>query len=232
MNLAFLVNMAFGLQRFQLSGLTNADTEMFELAIKVPDGATKDNVKLMWQNLLAERFKLTTHRETREMESWVMVLAKGGLKVKEADGEPALSAAATSPGGGNKLQVDSEGYPKLPAGSSMAIINGKARWRASGRTMEQLASTLGAQLGQPVADGTGVKGKYDFALSWDAGGQRAGLGAGAAAGGAPLAGISPPDNGPDLFRAVQDQLGLKLERKKESVEMLVVDHFERIPTEN
>src|SRR5579872_1763136 len=58
MNLANLVTMAYGIQHYQLSGLSIADQDRFELAVKIPGGATKDEIKLMWQNLLANRFKL------------------------------------------------------------------------------------------------------------------------------------------------------------------------------
>jgi uncharacterized protein (TIGR03435 family) len=98
----------------------------------------------------------------------------------------------------------------------------KVRWRAADETMEQLASNLGAQLGRPVTDATGLKGKYDFTLSWAVG----------SIGGAAPASSAEPDNGPTLLQAIQSQLGLKLEQKKIPVDFLVVDHIEKVPTEN
>lgn len=241
MNLANLVTMAYGIAHYLLSGLSPADSERFEIAAKLPEGATKDQVKLMWQNLLAERFKLTVHHENKEISGYELVVAKGGLKVKESAPPPpatddVASPAPPRPDGPPKFQLDKDGFPDLPAGrgASMIMMNGKARWRASDETMEQLASMLGAQLGQPVKDATGLKGKYDFTLSWaneSFGGGRGSAVAGPE-GGAPAAAFAEPDNGPTLLQAIQSQLGVKLEQKKTPVEILVVDHVEKVPTEN
>lgn len=240
MNLANLVTMAYGIAHYLLSGLTMTDSGRFEIVAKLPEGATKDQVKLMWQNLLAERFKLTVHRENKEISGYELVVAKGGLKVKEAAPPPAAADDTASPApprldGPPKFQLDKDGFPDLPAGRgpSMIMMNGKARWRASGETMEQLASMLGAQLGQPVKDATGMTGKYDFTLSWANEPLAAGRGgAMASPDGAAAANLAEADNGPTLLQAIQSQLGVKLEQKKTAVEILVVDHVEKVPTEN
>ena len=65
MNMANLVTMAYGIAHYQLAGIDPSDMERYEVAVKVREGATKDQIKLMWQNLLAERFKLAVHRETK-----------------------------------------------------------------------------------------------------------------------------------------------------------------------
>jgi uncharacterized protein (TIGR03435 family) len=80
--------------------------------------------------------------------------------------------------------------------------------------MEFLATMLSFQLRHPVIDATGLTGNYDIALFWD------------------LRGTSDPDAGPTLEAAVQSQLGLKLEQKKGPVDIVVVDHAEKVPTEN
>jgi uncharacterized protein (TIGR03435 family) len=241
MNLANLVTMAYGIAHYLLSGLTIADSERFEIVAKLPEGTTKDQVKLMWQKLLAERFKLTVHRENKEIPGYELVVAKGGLKVKESAPPPPATGDVASPvpprsDGPPKFQLDKDGFPDLPAGrgASMIMMNGKARWRASDETMEQLASMLGTQLGQPVKDATGMKGKYDFTLSWANESFAAGRGGVMAGpeGGAPAASLAEPDNGPTLLQAIQSQLGVKLEQKKTPVEILVVDHVEKVPMEN
>ena len=81
--------------------------------------------------------------------------------------------------------------------------------------MAQLASTLAGQVRHPVSDDTGLKGKYDFTLKWIMGGA-----------------LSPDDTGPTLFAALQQQLGLKLEPGKTMIDIFVVDHIEKTPTEN
>jgi uncharacterized protein (TIGR03435 family) len=238
-NLANLVTMAYGIAHYQLVGLSLSDSDRFEIAVKIPAGATKDQIKLMWQTLLAERFKLAVHREKKEVPVYELVVAKGGPKMQESVEEPPTSSdtAPAPPMRDGPPKLDKDGFPDLPPGrgTSMAMMNGKARWRATKETTGMLASMLGTQLSQPVTDATGLKGKYDFTLSWvtgSFGGGRGGAAVSQPEGGSPLAGMSEPDDGPTLFSAVQSQLGLKLEQKKGSIEVLVVDHAERMPTEN
>src|ERR1700722_3983486 len=78
-----LVN-AFGVKTYQISGPAWIDTERFDIVAKVPQGATKDDVKLMLQNLLAERFKLTLHREKKDLPMYALVVAKRGPTMKES----------------------------------------------------------------------------------------------------------------------------------------------------
>lgn len=83
-------------------------------------------------------------------------------------------------------------------------------------SMEQFARFLAAQLHQPVTDATGLTAKYDISLRW-----------------VMESAIRPDDDpGPNLFQAIQQQLGLKLESRKGTVEILVVDHLEKTPSEN
>jgi uncharacterized protein (TIGR03435 family) len=235
MNMASLVTMAYGIASYQLSGLEYSTTDRYELAVKIPEGATKDQIKTMWQNLLKERFKLVVHFETKAAPVYELTVAKGGLKIHESVEDPAPAADAPPPprpdGGPRKpLALASDGFPDIPPGG-MAMMNGVARWRPVRITMKGIASMLGLQLGQPVNDATGLTGKYDLTLSWVTGGGRFPAGASQPAG-SPLAGIEDSPVGQDLMGAIQTQLGLKLEQKKGSIEMLVVDHVERVPTEN
>jgi len=109
----------------------------------------------------------------------------------------------------------------------MAIVPGHARLRADNQTMSWLAGQLSAQLGGPVRDATELQGKYDFLLSWAFGEETAAVVPGESAG-APR---SEPYR-PALINAVQSQLGLRLDRKRAPVEILVVDHAEKTPTAN
>lgn len=232
MTMANLVTVAYGIAHYQLIGLDPTSRDRFEIAIKIPDGATKDEIKLMWQNLLADRFKLKVHRETREVPAYELSVAKGGPKLQESVEEPppAADAPRPAPGPGRGPKLGADGYPELGPGMGMAMMNGKARWRAKKYTTEQLANMLGIQLGQPVANATGLEGKYDFELYWATGGPRRAAIAGQSDGGAvPEATDS---EGPTLIEAVQKQLGLKLQPKKSPVEVVIVDHVERVPTEN
>jgi uncharacterized protein (TIGR03435 family) len=241
--LDLLVN-AYGVDRYQVTGPDWLGSERFNIMAKVPEGATKEQFKLMLQNLLAERFQLTLHRDKKEMQVYELVVAKSGPKMKEAAPEPAdAPPPGRGPGGPPRVTFDSDGNPKLPPdrGSMMIMTPKGARMRQSNVSMEDVARMLRNQLGHPVTDATGLKGKYDFELAWSPGAGGIGMGRGMAlpmpapppGGGAPGAEPSmADDSGPSLMSAIQDQLGLKLEQKKGMVEMLVIDHVEKVPTEN
>jgi uncharacterized protein (TIGR03435 family) len=183
----------------------------------------------MLQNLLAERFKLAYHYEKKEMQVYGLVVGKSGLKMKESPPEPppaADGAPPAPPASPGKLTIGPDGFPVLPARrgtmSMMAMANGARRIVITDASMEQLVSMLSNQLGRPVTDATGLKGKYDVTLTFAS--DNANLSA------------SAPDNSetdaPPLLTAVQEQLGLKLEQKKGEVDMFVIDHAQKSPTEN
>jgi uncharacterized protein (TIGR03435 family) len=207
-----LFEMAYRIDSFQLSGI-GTNLGRFEIAVTVPAGATKEQIQLMWRNLLTDRFKLAVHREPKKVPTYELVVAKGGPKMKESvDSDPSPPPQADLP-----PTLGKDGFPDLPPGVGMAIMRNKARWRATKVTAESIAAFLATQLRQPVTDATGLKRNYDFTLSWVSV--------------EPPVGDASESDGPTLFSAVQNQLGLKLEPKTGSVEMLVVDHIEK-PTEN
>jgi uncharacterized protein (TIGR03435 family) len=189
----------------------------FMVSAKVPEGTSREQFNLMMQNLLIERFKLTFHREKKEMQAYELVVAKGGPKMKESAGplDPDERPARMT-----ERKTDAEGFPVLPPGRvpmMMMIAGGHATARHVAETMEEFAVSLSMLVHKPVTDVTGLKGKYDFTLHWIA------QGAGPSTG---------DDTGPTLFRALPEQLGLRLESKKSMVEVLVVDHVDKTPTEN
>lgn len=245
MSLSGLVTIAYDLKRYQLSAPGWLDSERFDIQAKVPEGATKEQVRLMMQNLLAERFKLTIHHETKEMPMFQLVVAKGGHKLKEVVEEPAPKdgdAAPATPGPMPRITMDKNGYPVLPPGKGpmTIMLNGRARTQGQ-ETMEQFAGMLANQMGRPVTDATGLKGKYEISLYWEPDGISMGgappppppgaVGPPPGAGG-PTASLPEGESGPAMFSALQEQLGLKLEPKKGPVDIIVVDHIEKVPTEN
>lgn len=217
-SLVVLVQMAYGVDYSRFSGM-GLPMQDFDIVAKLPEGAI-GQVPRMWQNLLAERFKLVIHREKKEVPSYLLVVAKGGLKIKEAVNDPASDdKPAWSPGDGPAPR-DKDGFPMLPPGSTgTAFRGGKAYLMASIVPMESIASMLetrlnaGTEARRPVIDGTGLKGKYTFRLTLE------------------QSGDAMAD---DLaFRsALENEIGLKVEQKLAQVEILVVDHVERLPTEN
>jgi uncharacterized protein (TIGR03435 family) len=210
-----LVSRAFDLPGYELSALDWMDSQRFDMSAKIPEGTTEAQFRLMLQNFLAERFKLTYHREKKEVPAYSLVVAKNGPKFKESVPVPPPEDSDRPSAKPSPMKRGEDGYPILPAGrdSTMAVMNGYASQRFGDETMEHLAGNLGFQLHAPVVDATGLKAKYDFALHW-------------------VTDRTPEDAGPNLFRAVQEQLGLKLESKKTPIDVLVVDHFEKTPTEN
>ena len=238
-NISFLnlVMSAYDLKPYQVQGPGWMSTERYNVTAKVPAGATKDQFRVMLRGLLAERFALKVHRETREMLVYSLVVAKGGPKLQESAPEEVKAEAKADDGphpplGRPKLVTDARGFPVLPPGDQptmIMVMGGKSARRAHRESTAQMAVQLSVQLGSPVIDATGLTGAYDYTLYWIA----------SPPGAAPRASVpadSPvpatdPD-GPDLFEAVQQQLGLKLEPRKGPVEMLVVDRAEKNPAEN
>jgi uncharacterized protein (TIGR03435 family) len=231
MNLGNLIIRAYGVERFRLLSVPDwawDSSTLFEISARIPPGATRDDFNVMLQNLLADRLKLAVHRESREMQQYDLVMAKNGPKFKEA-APPAAKKDddAKRPPTFTPPKMGDDGYPVL--GSTMLMImNGRGRLHFPQITMGNFASALQAQLSKPVIDATGLTGKYDIGLYWDAGATGP-LDAGTP-GGAQTPVASDP--GPTLVQAVQDQLGLRLEPTKGMVEFLVVDHAEKIPSEN
>jgi uncharacterized protein (TIGR03435 family) len=222
-----LVTYAYGIMRYQVTGPDWLDTERFHIAAKVPEGATKEQFKLMLQNLLIERFKLAVHRDRKEMQVYELVIAKNGPKLTESAGELPDEPVAGATGAAPRMTFGKDRLPELPPGRvpRMVMTGRGARVRRVNESMEGLAKMLEGQIGRPVTDATGLKRKYDFDLAWS---PRASA---LSAGRGDEPGLSD-ETGPTLLKAIEDQLGLKLELKKGSVEMLVIDHLERRPTEN
>ncbi len=213
-DLARLVMSAYSLAGYEYSGPDWSPLK-FNISAKVPPGTSKDQFNLMMQNLLAERFKLKFHYGTKETPVFDLVVAKNGPKLHES-----ADAAVTenAPVSAAPLKKDPEGYPIIPPGrSGNAGIGDHASMRAMKQSMEWFASRLSGQVHRPVNDATGLKGKYDFTMHWIS----------------TQMGVTPSEEtGPSIYAALQEQLGLKLESKKGTIKVLVVDHAEKTPTEN
>jgi len=238
-SLSNFISTAYNLNRYQFTFPAWMDDARFDITAKVPAGATREQFRSMEQNLLAERFKLAIHYEKKEMPVYELTVGKNGPKLKEAVPDPAGPADSAPPSGPpaiGKLQRDGDGFPILPRRSGfirMTVMNDRMRMQASDQTMEQFAYMLSGQFGKPVTDATGLKGKYDITLTCSSEGMgsvRMSPAAGPDSGDAMAA--PQADGAPTLFEAVQQQLGLNLKQKKGSVDILIVDHVEKVPTEN
>ena len=223
-NLSALIGTAYHVAYYQLSAPDWMLATRFDVRAVVPEGTTKEQFSIMLQNLLADRFKVKVHRESREIQRYELVVTKNGPKFKEATpAVPQDERAAIRPGFPVR---DKDGYPVIGTRGGMAISYGKARAYWPGITMELLAGQLSGQLQRPVTDATGLPGKYDISLYWDAE-----ITLRASAPGADLT-AAAIDSGPTLTQALQDQLGLRVESRKGPVDFVVVDHAEKVPAEN
>jgi uncharacterized protein (TIGR03435 family) len=235
-----LILNAFDIKGFQLNAPASIDDVRFDIQVKVPNGATKEDARVMLQNLLIDRFGMKVHHESKEMQAYALVAAKGGVKLKPSAETP-VNADGAGPGGSagplGPPKMDKNGFPAFPPGGRglmMMFMNGQMHGTGAQQSMGQICDFIANQLGRPVADQTGLTGKYDFNLEF-APENMPGLlpGAGPGPGRGDAAGPPPSnDPAPTLIAALQEQLGLKLETKKLAVDLVVVDHIEKTPTEN
>ena len=195
-----------------LGGPKWLDSERFDIDAKMDSTAAdrlkalsrdqrRTEMRAMFQQLLADRFKLAVHWETRELPVYVLVAAKKGPILQETRNPPGDTGTSSDDG----------------------------KFSGKGLTLTEFAETLtqelSRELGRAVIDKTGIQGRYDITLKWtpETGADSADSGADSTA--------PSPENGPSIFTALQEQVGLRLESAKGSVKVLVIDHIE-MPTEN
>jgi len=236
--LRLLIRIAFEVQDFQISGgPADLMTTKYDITAKADDGATPTTKETMamLRTLLAERFKLKTHTEPKEMPIYALVLARGDGKLgpdmrpsasdcagKEAETQKRL-AELTKGGPGAAASLLSG--PPIPC-TVMPMLSGPGSMglRANGQTLEVLLQLLTQATGRSVVDNTGLKGRYDFELKFD---PEVMLRMVAQAGvSLPMPATPPPSDSPALMTALQEQLGLKLDSQRAPVGMLVIDHIE------
>ena len=218
MSLARLVMEAYGINASQLSGPDWINETRFDIVANIPPETTKEQVPIMLQNLLAERIRLKVHREARTMTVYELTVASVGPKLRAADDK---STSENGISGQPRLSAK-DGFPEIPAGRNGGMqIDGRARWQAYDATMQDLAKMLTREVHAPVADATGLGGRYDMSLSWVT--AEAALGSGESA---------DTIAGPTLFAAVSNQLGLRLVAKKGPVDMLIIDSADKVPSGN
>jgi uncharacterized protein (TIGR03435 family) len=222
-SLEALLTEAFGVQVFQIDGPAWTGNTRYLVDAVMPPGTKLEQLRVMMVHLLEERFKLATHRESRSQQVLSLTVAKGGPKMKAV----AAVAAALEPTG---PEFDTDGFPNVglfPAGRGSTLfftVDGRSRLIGQQASMQSLAEELTRRMSRPLNDDTAFSGRYDFVLNFS-GGLRG-----------PSA--SPPvpteasEPGADLFAALPAQLGLKLDARKGSVEIVVVDHLEKLPTGN
>ena len=201
---------AFQVKTDEIQGPSWLDTDCFDIDAKLPADGNMGQIPAMLQALLTERFKLAAHTEDRTRAGYALVVDKDGLKVKEDDPKTDFMGKGMS--------------GRLAAGrGGRGLLKGAM-------TMETLARALSNQGYGPVQDETGLTGKYDIDLSWARDPDLAPPNPFAPAA-APPSADAPLVPQVDLFAAVR-KLGLRLDRRSVPSQFVVIDHIERIPTEN
>jgi uncharacterized protein (TIGR03435 family) len=212
-----VIEAAYDINASRISGLPLVgDQPVFQLEAKAedPTKATREELRQMLQNLLADKLKLKVHRETKEMDGYVLTVGKNGAKFKETSGDEEIPHWL--PNGVPRPDVSGQTLPTM--------YEGKAR-------MNLFVNSLSSVSRLPIVDKTGLQGLYDLTFTIDlllpppppgGGGARGGGGSNAAA-------LPPQEFDPPLPKVIEEQLGLHLERSKVPVEYLVVDHFEKAP---
>jgi uncharacterized protein (TIGR03435 family) len=230
-----LITQAYGIMPYQLSGPDWMDFERFDVTAKVPPVASMGQFRAMLRNLLVDRFQLVAHRGSKDARVYDLVAAKGGPRLKDAaEGQPEASArgsGAAPANPGQQSQVDKDGYPVLSPDCThcMRMADGKIALRLQGSSTDELAEVLSGQMGQPVRNATGLRGKYDIELRFDTmeRTQPAAPESAASASAVPVADLGVP-----ITAALESQLGLRLEPKRAPVDAIIVDSVQRRPSAN
>jgi uncharacterized protein (TIGR03435 family) len=189
----------------------------------------------MLRGLIDDRFKLVVHHEMRELPIFALVKAKKddtlGPKLTHSTVDCAAMAAARGRGGPPVGPgVPPQRPPLEAAGRPMCgMMNGPGNIFAGGQTLAQIATMLSGRVGRVVIDRTGLTGTFDVELSWTPDQMPQTPAGPPRQGGPPFPSIDP--NGPSIFTAVQEQLGLKLEATRGPVDVVVIDAVEH-PTED
>jgi bla regulator protein blaR1 len=201
------------------------DTDRFEIDAKAAGNPTKDQMRLMMQSLLAERFHLAVHYEMQETPVYALTLIKPGMwgpkLIRHADGPPCDASAPAE----RSVRADPDADVFPPACEAMMAAPGKNGRRVEGSrstTMALLAFILSRTAGRPVVDRSGITDRIDYRMEWTPESNGSGI---------PGVEVEPDPNPVTFMEAVREQLGLKLESTKAAVQNLVIDRIER-PSEN
>lgn len=202
-SIADLLMRAYGLQRQRIIGPDWMGSVNLDIYAKMPKDSSKEQIPRMLQTLLAQRLKLAVHRESRTIPVYELVVGKGGPKMKEIAPSKFIDQVLVNNG------------PDL-------------RFIRAHLTMPKLADLLSERLDRCVLDSTGLKAIYDVDLTWTPDQPRALPDAGQPGAAPPPVTTGPPN----IFLAIQQSLGLKLEARRAPEEVLVIDHVERVPAAN
>jgi uncharacterized protein (TIGR03435 family) len=204
------------------------DSDRYDVAAKAEGNPPRTEMYgTMLQGLLEDRFKLKLHRETREAPVYVLTVAKGGARLQAAREGSCIPTDLNHP-----LPQPAPGQPR-PRACGSQVTGPDGTFDLYGGTMANFCTQLGIRLDRDVIDKTGITGMFDIHLEVSRADLTPRFLAGGPAGqGEPLTpAVSADPTGPSIYTAIQQQLGLRLESSRGSVDVLVIDYIER-PTAN
>ncbi len=188
-------------------GYGSDEWNSFDIDAVVRPDATDDQVRLMVQSLLTDRFKLKLHRETRELPGYEVTVAK--FKLRPSSERPM------------DLAIEDRHFSQPKGTCSITLWREGAHLTCHSATIQQILSAAARELRAPVTDRTGLSETYDVNVLYIPDDRKRRVD------------VDPEEAvGPSLPQAFREQLGLKVEKGKGPVEVIVVDHFEKLPTEN
>ena len=238
MTLHRILMMAFDVETDQISGPAWIDSEKYTISAKIPPGATHEQFQTMLQNLLIERLKLALHHETKNFSGYELVIAKAGVKLTRAasrdpnDTEPDHPAIGTP----MNMELEKEGCPIARPGISSGMGRfgpGATCSRFTNSSMPEFAKSLEAFVsmedgtfgtgGTHIIDRTGLEGNFDITLKFHMVVRFPNQ---------PSPAEPDMSDGPTLYQALEQQLGLKLQKAKPQMDAIVIDQGDRVPAEN
>ncbi len=206
--LKMLLMRAFNIQANQISGPNWLENERYNVSAKINPGSSTEQFRLMLQGFLLERFQMQVHHDFKRLPVYNLVIAKTGSKVSQAERLPEA-----------KDEAARKGIMQNKAAESLNFHKQNMIYRRSfflpNATVEEFAAKLSTFLDRPLMEKTHIDGRHAFSLKWSPEGTQTeanGL------------------RGPSIFAAVEEQLGLKLERGTAEVETLVIDVINKTPS--
>jgi uncharacterized protein (TIGR03435 family) len=216
--LRMLIAHAYDFKPDQISGPEWIDSERYTITAKLAPDSTADQLRIMLQKLLTERFELVLHRNVKEMAVYRLKVAKNGPRLSPPEAVPQY-ATDEERMAANKKRSE-EMVAKMKASSEAfartGIRHATRSFGASSATLDRFAEMLSSYVDRPVKNMTELQGKYSFRLEWS-----------------PDEGLNGGESsGPNIFSALQEQLGLKLDSGRDQIELLVIDQALKVPTSN
>jgi uncharacterized protein (TIGR03435 family) len=201
-----VIQNAYGIRNYQLIGAPSwLESDRYDIEARGPATAGRKEMMLMTQTLLADRFAMRAHFETREMPAYILTVAKGGAKLQLIGSEDCVPFDST--------KLNPEAVPNVCGNDHLSRDNS---WNATHISMRGVTGALSIVMRRPVVDQTGIKGTFDVRLRCSDD-------------------LASQDNAPDapasIYVALRETLGLELKSGRGPAEVLVIDHIER-PTGN